>query len=177
MREEAKMAKQFFIADTHFGHKNIIEYENRPFQSVKEMDNALVTNWNKVVSKKDTVFILGDFSFSTQERTKELVHKLKGTKIIILGNHDKAYTYSWWKTAGFYMVCKYPTIIDKWFMLSHEPLYTNVNMPYINIFGHVHSNPQYYDYSKQHYCVSCERIAYTPIEMTAIQKKIGFFEH
>jgi calcineurin-like phosphoesterase family protein len=166
------MPKQFFIADTHFGHENIIEYENRPFRSITEMDDTLIKNWNKTVGKKDTIFILGDFAFATKERIKELVHLLHGSKIIILGNHDKTFTYSWWKTAGFYMVCKYPIIIDQWFILSHEPLYTNTNMPYINIFGHVHSNPQYLNYSKQHFCVSCERIVYTPIEMNEMQSKI-----
>lgn len=47
------MSRQFFIADTNFGHKNIIEYENRPFNNTEEMDNAIIENWNKTVKKMD----------------------------------------------------------------------------------------------------------------------------
>jgi len=165
------MANQFFIADTHFGHDNILEYENRPFRSVEEMDAKLISNWNKTVKKKDMIFILGDFAFASKDRIKELVRILNGTKIIILGNHDKIYSYSWWKKAGFYMVCKYPIIIEKFFILSHEPLYTNSNMPYVNIFGHVHGNPQYIDYSRYHFCASCERTNYTPVDFRQIIDK------
>ena len=49
------MGKTYFIADTHFGDDNIRRYENRPFDTVKEMDNALIENWNRVVSNEDEV--------------------------------------------------------------------------------------------------------------------------
>lgn len=166
------MSKAFFIADTHFGHKNIIEYENRPFQSVEEMDINIIENWNKTVKKLEKVYFLGDFSFSNKKRITELISMLNGYKIIILGNHDKCYSYSWWITSGFDEVIQYPVIYKEWFILSHEPVYINTNMPYANIYGHVHSNPSYADYSGQSFCVSVERINYTPIEFNVIVKKM-----
>ncbi len=63
---------------------------------------------------------------------------------------------------------QYPVIYNEWFILSHEPVYINSNMPYANIYGHVHSNPSYADYSAQSFCVSAERINYTPIEFSQI---------
>jgi len=55
--------KTFFIADPHFRHRAIIEYENCPFITVLEMDNALIGNWNRVVRKRDKIYLLGDVSF------------------------------------------------------------------------------------------------------------------
>ena len=51
----------FFTADCHFGQERTLKLSKRPFDSVVEMDRALVNNWNKTVSKDDTVFVLGDF--------------------------------------------------------------------------------------------------------------------
>lgn len=157
------MSNTFFIADTHFGHKNIIEYENRPFQTTQEMDEALIANWNRTIHPQDQVFMLGDFAFASKERTHELTTLLNGYKILILGNHDRSHSYSWWKTTAFAEVIAYPVIFNEWFILSHEPLYLNRNMPYANIFGHVHANPAYADYSAQSFCASVERINYTPV--------------
>ena len=52
------MGQDFMIADTHFGTDSIRRYEIRPFESVQEMDEALIQNWNRVVSEGDTVYVL-----------------------------------------------------------------------------------------------------------------------
>lgn len=78
----------YFTSDLHFGHKNIIRFDNRPFTSVEEMDETLINNWNKVVKDDDTVYILGDISWYNDEKTAEIFSKLKGHKVLIKGNHD-----------------------------------------------------------------------------------------
>ena len=80
--------KTFFIGDTHFGHSDIIGFENRPFTNVNEMDESLINNWNQAVSDEDKVFMIGDFSFYTKETTTDICLRLKGHKILIKGNHD-----------------------------------------------------------------------------------------
>lgn len=55
---------------------------------VEMMDKWLVDLWNSQVTKKDTVYILGDLSFHTAEENKQLLGKLNGNKFLILGNHD-----------------------------------------------------------------------------------------
>ena len=49
----------YYTADMHFGHRGIITMQNRPFESVEEMDRVLLQNYNAVVHKDDTVYILG----------------------------------------------------------------------------------------------------------------------
>jgi calcineurin-like phosphoesterase family protein len=74
----------FFVSDTHFGHAKIIDYCNRPFESVEEMNDAMVRNWNGAVSPKDTVYHLGDVAFHNYECIERLNGKLK----LVPGNHD-----------------------------------------------------------------------------------------
>ena len=167
------MQKTFFIADTHFGHTNVIGYENRPFESSEQMNAEMIRRWNNTVSKDDKVFILGDFAFMPSEETKEIADKLNGYKILVLGNHDRHRSVSWWLKAGFNEVSAYPIILDEFFILSHEPMYINENMPYANIFGYVHGNPLYTDFSPQSFCVSVERIDYRPIEFDEIKSRMG----
>ena len=167
------MAKDFFIADTHFGGENIRRYENRPFETAKEMDEKLIANWNQAVMKEDTVYVLGDFSdYMEDERDKGILTRLNGEKILVMGNHDKHRTPQQWRDLGFAECVPWQIVYKDFYMLSHEPMYINTNMPYANFYGHVHGNPSYKDACKQSVCVSVERIAYTPIEFEQLRKKL-----
>jgi len=159
----------YFIADTHFSEENIMRYENRPFESVVEMDSALIQRWNSRVCEGDEVYILGDFGAQGHEAA--ILGQLNGIKCLVKGNHDvKANQY--YRDAGFEEVYDCPVIIKSFWILSHEPLYVNTNMPYANLFGHVHNSPIFKTYSSQHYCVSVERIDYTPISFDEIVRTI-----
>ena len=83
------MVKLWFTSDTHWSHRNIIKYSNRPFDSVEQMDQALIDNWNSVVAPNDIVWHLGDFAFCRYEGIKEILPLLNGHKNLVLGNHDK----------------------------------------------------------------------------------------
>ena len=77
----------FFISDLHFNHANIINLANRPFKDVLEMNKTLIENWNSIISKNDTVFILGDFCFGQASVWQKVITQLAGDKVLILGNH------------------------------------------------------------------------------------------
>lgn len=167
------MGKDFFIADTHFGDSNIIRYENRPFASAQEMDVVIMNKWNEVVSDEDTVYVVGDFSaHCDMQKDREILGKLNGKKILIMGNHDMHRTTQEWRELGFLECSLWPIVYQGFFLLSHEPLYINSNMPYANIYGHVHGNASYKDASPQSVCISVERIDYQPIALDEIRRRI-----
>ena len=93
---------KWFISDTHFFHTNIIRYTGCPFQSVNEMDERLIENWNALVEPRDTVFFLGDFGLGTTDFLTSLCSRLHGNKICIRGNHDG--TPAKMHTIGFALV-------------------------------------------------------------------------
>jgi len=79
----------YLMGDTHFDHDNIIRYCNRPFQSSREMNVALVANWNGGVSETDTIYFLGDWAFGRGHKPALYwVKRLKGRIISVRGSHD-----------------------------------------------------------------------------------------
>lgn len=163
------MAKTFFIADAHFDDFRFLAYENRPFEDVHAMNEALIARWNAAVSEEDSVWVLGDFG--GEGRESEILARLNGTKYLVKGNHD-ARPNDYYRAAGFAEVYDLPVVFEGFWLLSHEPMYVNTNMPYANLFGHVHASPLYKDFSPHHFCVCAERIGYTPISLEEILGKI-----
>lgn len=86
------MSKVFVTSDLHFGHRNILKFNpaTRPYETVEEMDDALIQNWNRVVGPNDEVYNLGDLSFHRNfNATIEILKQLNGRHHLILGNHDQ----------------------------------------------------------------------------------------
>lgn len=81
--------KRWFTSDTHFGHQGILGHCGRPWETVEQMDAALIKRWNEVVAPGDIVYHLGDFSFHRPQETTKVLRKLNGQIILIEGNHDK----------------------------------------------------------------------------------------
>ena len=74
---------KYYTSDLHLFHKNIIEYENRPFSSIEEMNNTIIDNINYRLSPDDELYILGDFTLSkTPRRVSKLIKRIKCKKII-----------------------------------------------------------------------------------------------
>lgn len=78
----------WLTGDEHYGHKNAIKYNNRPFDSVEEMDNTIVANNNELVKFTDTVFHLGDFTFGTVNKAQKYTERLNGKHVFLKGCHD-----------------------------------------------------------------------------------------
>ena len=83
------MADILFCSDLHFYHSNIIRYSSRPYSDVAEMNYELIHNWNEIVKPDDVVYNLGDFSFGSYDKTRNVLKQLNGKIHFIYGNHDK----------------------------------------------------------------------------------------
>ena len=82
------MPTYFFTSDEHLGHKNIIEYCNRPFASVDEMDETIIQRHNEVVGKDDVVVHGGDFTLVAKAKAQKYTSRLQGQHIFLHGSHD-----------------------------------------------------------------------------------------
>lgn len=78
-----------YIADTHFGHSNVIRFDGRPFKDVDEMDHMLIQLWNGRVYEDDHVYIIGDFMHKSTRSAAWYLRQLNGHKHLVIGNHDK----------------------------------------------------------------------------------------
>lgn len=135
------------------------------------MNKTLISNWNSVVDKNDEVIVVGDFALTGKDNIINIGRQLKGRKTLILGNHEGASLKTYYE-AGFQIVSKYPIVIDNFAIVSHIPLFTNTNSPYVNIFAHVHNDKNYKDVSSCGFCVSAERLNYTPILYEEVKSQI-----
>lgn len=135
------MPDKFYISDLHFGHKNILRFDNRPFFTLEEMKETLIENWNKAVKKNDEVYVLGDM-FWHNEEAPAILERLKGKKCLVLGNHDRVNA----TMAKYFVWCDRRMEIirdgDDKVVLCHFPIAHwpgQDHMPStIHLYGHIH---------------------------------------
>jgi len=128
-------------SDLHFGQKYIIESGFRKFENIEEMDKTLIENWNNQVGIDDTVYVLGDFSFHTQEKTQEILRSLNGTKHLIIGNHDNIKNVNWRSITPYKEMYR----LGKFIIMSHYPFkcWNGLKQGSIHLHGHIHSQAMY----------------------------------
>ena len=143
----------YFTADNHFGHKNIIEYCERPFDNVHIMDQVMFDRINETVGVDDTLYILGDFCFKGKKPIDYRVRIACRDIHLILGNHDKRTDYYVSNLItdmnGFSNIQEVKEIIycNQRIFLSHYP---HRSWPASHkgswmLYGHVHSKLDYED--------------------------------
>lgn len=166
------MSEIYFIGDTHFGHKGIINFSAtkpfRPFDTIEEHDEELIHRWNSVVNPKDTVWHLGDVAFG--ERNIHHIGRCNGKKRLIMGNHDM---YSMDKYLQYFERV-FGAVEFKGMVLTHIPVQEEQLKArfFMNVHGHLHTNNvmklSKTNHGKEvkdnrYFNVSCEQINLTPI--------------
>lgn len=164
----------FYIADLHIGHTNILRLSQRPFADCTAMYKAICNNWNARVRPTDDVYILGDLFFKTSPQAQlEMLRSLKGTKHLIMGNHDRDFNADVRKE--FASIRYYDKIIDngRKVVLCHYPMleWDGFFRDTYHLFGHIHnnfatqtyriikSNPEHF---RNAYNVGADVIGFTP---------------
>lgn len=136
----------YFTSDTHFGHANIIKFCNRPFATAREMDEALINNWNSKITKNDTVYHLGDFALGCSEkRISEIIYELNFEHLhVIKGNHERSFA-GWYRLKKPFNVSFYGSYLETKidgldFTLCHYPIvqWNKCHYGAYHLFGHVH---------------------------------------
>lgn len=171
----------FYISDLHFGHNNVIKFDNRPFKTTEEMNETLINNWNSRVKPGDTVYVLGDFSmYLTPVEAIDILRRLNGNIHLIKGNHDKTLGSAKGKFASVHDILTVKDTIGPdntpcSVVLSHYfmPCYLHNQYAY-HLYGHSHSTAEFVieEEIKAHlrangkrceaYNVGCMHLGYTP---------------
>ena len=173
----------WFTADSHIGHRNIIKYCKRPFSDVEEMNETLISNWNKVVGKDDFVFHLGDFSVGGAAEWTSLLDSLNGRIFLVLGNHDmnnvdQGFMRRFEDVAMQMLI----TVGKQRVYLNHYPFlcYGGAYRGTWQLFGHLHTSscmtgldtPRLHMLFPRQYDVGVDNNNYTPISFAEVEVKI-----
>ena len=151
------MSKIFVCSDLHLSHDRQFIWGPRGFNSIEEMNTAIIERFNATVSPEDDVYILGDLCLGGADAmgpNTKFIEQLNGRLHIILGNHDTP------KRIEMYHYCKnivevvYATMIHYGgyhFYLSHFPTMTanlekeSLKQCTINLYGHTHQQNNFYN--------------------------------
>lgn len=118
--------KIYLTSDWHIGHANVMTMDNRPWNTLKEMHEGLIKNFNTLVPDHGITYFLGDMGLCSGELLKSVITRLNGRKILIRGNHDgKMYSLY---NAGF------DVVIDKAQITIGKNILTMTHCPMKGVF-------------------------------------------
>ena len=133
----------FYTSDLHFGHENVIRFDNRPFRSVSEMDYTLIHLWNSRVQPDDTVYIVGDFAYRNTRPAEWYLQQLQGKTQLLYGNHDQALLDNSAAVSYFESIEKMCHVTDgkNQICLCHFPIceWNGYRKGHLHIYGHIHN--------------------------------------
>ena len=148
----------YYISDLHILHKNVCgegnNFDNRPFETMKEMIEYIKYHWNKKITNVDDVYILGDMCWKENEEAIQFVSTLKGKKHLILGNHDRCkdgrYAQQFVEIVPYKEVKEFINGKQYRLILSHYPIMfwnhqhrLKDNVPVnIHLYGHLHNSQE-----------------------------------
>jgi calcineurin-like phosphoesterase family protein len=138
--------KYWFSSDYHFGHKNILKYDKRPFKDIEEHDEEIIARHNQVVIQSDDVYYLGDYGLTDSRYLKNIFPRMLGNWYFIKGNHDKSETIALYERFGIYLgEQKRITIQGQEIILNHFGMrvWDKCHKGAWHLYGHSHGGIDY----------------------------------
>lgn len=85
---------RYFTSDTHYGHRNIIDFCDRPYSDVHHMDVDLVKRAASTVAVGDELWHLGDVALGYLDDTLTNLARIAVDVTLVAGNHDRCHPYN-----------------------------------------------------------------------------------
>ena len=173
------MNQIYFTSDWHFCHDRQFIWGPRGFTSVSEMNKAIITRHNELVSVNDDVYMLGDAMLNDNEKGIWLIKQLKGNIHIICGNHDtdaRRALYTNCSNVVEVVDAKKLKYNGYHFFLSHYPCLCanhdngrSLKKQCISLCGHTHTKDRFADWDKGLiYHVEVDAHNYYPVSIEEI---------
>lgn len=135
----------YYTSDQHWFHKAVVDFENRPFESMEEMNEGMIEIWNETVKPSDVVNHLGDMVFGSYDNWTHILDRLNGKIILHKGNHDGSRHLKKLAKAGYFeeiqTVGSYKRLHGYQLWLTHYPMDIGHRPNKFSISGHIHSTP------------------------------------
>lgn len=165
----------WYTADTHFGHENVIPFCGRPFRHAGHMDSVLIENMWNVIQQEDDLWIIGDFAVGPKAKDPDYLNILFGqlpgaAKHLIIGNHDLSPTLDLpWDSVSLlaevsdgadglrHTLCHYPMIT-----------WNGARRVSLQLFGHVHNQ---WDGTRNSVNVGVDQWDFRPVSFTEIAQR------
>lgn len=168
----------FFSSDWHLGHANVIKYDKRPFASVEEMNEKILSNCEKMLGKRDTLYFLGDFALTKYNEMEKWMKRLAATGAqlyFIRGNHDKKETIKLYQQYGTYLgEQKKIRVGEQEIVLNHYAMrvWDKSHHGTWHLYGHSHHTLPDLENSLS-FDVGCNGWDFKPIEFADIKARMG----
>ncbi len=192
----------FFTSDWHIGHNNVLGFDQRPFKDLDHMHTVLVNNYNASVREDDVCYFLGDMGLGSSQALKDVMARINGTKVLILGNHDKGMNAMY--NSGFDVVLnsgmlviagekvtlshcplrgvfredvsemKNAVLTENWHGESRHGPFSITNEGQFHLHGHIHSGPanKKLKIDGRQYDIGAPGNGYRPVSISTIESWI-----
>lgn len=171
-------ARTWVVSDTHFGHRNIVDFCHRP----TDHENVMMEEWAREVPADATVLHLGDLAYRNNAFFKNMIapHLTGARKLLVRGNHDKQ-RFSFYRDSGFKLVRPFEMRYgSRRVSFSHYPLRSAPPANQVHIHGHIHNKgyggvkTPFVPFAAGQINVSVEQTCYRPVNLELLLR--GYFD-